>query len=326
MKKLSLLSLLIILVLSASQPAFAEEGVVPLEEVFIPSESFVFTGPCAELDQETPQSDACDAYMAANPVPEFIQPIEYDEARDGQAISRAIMLPDEPMPLPVAWMKRNWYFMDGPGILPAADDWGLDRLVERYNMFYIYNAIEADGAWWFLIGPGKWMKEDYLSVLQLPEVPRGVSGQWMTIDLQQQTLIVFKDERPVFATLVSTGYWLDTTEGLFQIYGRTLSMRMTGPPGANPPVYDFRTRWAMFFNVHQAVHSANFHNQFGLQRTHGCINMVPGDVEWLWHFFDQTSEAWDPSGGTSFRVDFPEKSPFVMVYQGPRYPSETQWG
>jgi hypothetical protein len=290
----------------------------------IPARPFTFTGACAELNAQVWRSDACDAEIAANPVPVFEQPIEYTPRRDGEAHSRAILFPDEPLQYPIAWMKRNWYYADGPNVLPTTQGEWNKRFVDRYNMFYIYQVVEVDGALWYLVDVGKWIKDEYLSVLHVPPPPEGVSGQWIIIDLAQQVLIAMEDERPVWATLVSTGYWLDTTAGLFQIYARTQSMQMKGPPGANPPKYNFRTNWVMFFDEHQAVHSANFHNWFGLKRSHGCVNMVPGDAEWLWTWAERNIDEWHPSR-TTFRVDFPEKAPHVLVYNSARLPETYDW-
>lgn len=284
-----------------------------------------FTGPCAVLTQANPRSDACDAEILANPMPDLERAVEYDEERDGEAHPRSIYLPQEPLPYPIAWQKRPWYYSDAPGIRPADDEWTSDRLIGKYAMYYIYNAVEAEDGMWYLIGPGQWMKDEYVSVLQIPERPEEVSGPWVALDLQNQTLVALVDDTPIYATLMSAGYWLDTLEGNFQVYARTRSMRMEGPPGANPPEYSFVTEWVMFFNEHEALHSADFHNYFGINRTHGCVNLAPGDAEWVWDFFSQTADEWHPSGSRSFFVDEPELAPWVVVYSSEAYPQLPSW-
>jgi hypothetical protein len=271
-------------------------------------------GPCSLLSQQVPRSPDCDEEVMRYPLLELERPVEYVEERDGEAVPRSIMIPEEELSYPIAWQKRAWYFSDAPGVRPADDDWTTARLIGKYTMFHIYAAVEVGGDYWYMIGMGQWMQDEYVSVLQIPERPEPVSGPWIALDLQQQTLVAFEDDRPVYATLISAGYWLDTVEGLFQVYGRTLSMEMKGPPGANPPEYQFNTRWAMFFNEHEAIHSADFHNYFGINRTHGCVNLAPGDAEWVWNFFEQNVEEWHPSQ-TTFRVDNPEAAPWVYVYQ-----------
>ncbi|MBZ0316945.1 MAG: L,D-transpeptidase [Anaerolineae bacterium] len=283
-------------------------------------------GACSKLTQETPRTSECDAEIEANPLPEMVHPVEYDEKRDGQGHPRSIMLPKEPLPFPIAWQKRPWYFSDAPGVLPADNDWTNARLIGHYAMYYAYAVVEADNALWYLIGPGQWMKDEFVSVLQIPERPEEVSGPWVAIDVTQQTLVAFVDDTPVYATLVSTGYWILTETGLFQVYARTLSTTMSGPPGANPPEYVLpATPWVQFFNHDEALHGAYYHNYFGMKRSHGCVNLSPGDAEWVWNFFEQTADEWHPSGSDTFFVDNPDKAPWVLVYESPDVPVSVTW-
>lgn len=292
-------------VLQPPAPSVAQDG--------IQMRGVELNGPCSRLSSEVPRTPDCDEVILRNPFVPLERAVEYDESRDGVAVPRSVYLPEDALPFPIAWQKRAWYFSDAPGVLPADDDWTNERLVGKYSMYYVYSAVQVGTDYWYLIGPGQWMKDEFVSVLQMPERPEDVSGPWVALDLQQQTLVAFMDETPVYTTLISAGYWLDTLEGLFQIYGRTLSMEMKGPPGANPPEYQFNTRWAMFFNEHEALHSADFHNYFGINRTHGCVNLAPGDAEWVWNFFDQSADEWHPSG-TTFFVDNPDAAPWVYVY------------
>lgn len=286
-------------------------------------------GACAALTLEEPYSEACDAEIAANPFPadEIETAIEYDEARDGKAHPRSIFLPEEPFDYPIAWQKRAWYFADGPGVLPAADDWTNARRIGKYTMYYIYKSLEVDGFVWHLIGPNQWMHEEYVSVLQIPEKPEEVETLWVAVDLTQQTLVAFDEENtPVFATLVSTGYWFPTPPGLFHVYARTLSTTLIGPPGADPPVYILpHTPWVLFYHEHRALHGAAFHNYLGIKRSHGSINLAPGDAEWVWNFFAQTEDEWDPEDGDPFFTDNLDAAPWVYVYNSPDIPELPEW-
>lgn len=285
-----------------------------------------FNGPCSLLTTENPRSAECDAEIAANPLPPLEPAVLYDEQRDKEAHPRSVYIPSDPLPYPIAWQKRPWYFSDAPGILPAADDWTNARLIGKYAMYYVYSQYQAaDRSIWYLIGSGRWMKDEFVSVFQIPEKPEEAVGPWAAIDLSQQTLVAFMDDKPVYATLISAGYWLATLEGQFQIYGRTFSMEMKGPPGADPPAYRFVTKWVQFFNEHEAIHSADFHNYFGINRTHGCVNLAPGDAEWMWNFFDQTADQWHPSGRSSFFVDYPELAPWIVVYNSSKTLTIPTW-
>ncbi len=74
-----------------------------------------------QLSADHPHSTACAAEIAANPLPDLVRPVTYDPARDGQAIPHAILIPDEPLPYPIAWQNQAWYFSDAPGVYPEND-------------------------------------------------------------------------------------------------------------------------------------------------------------------------------------------------------------
>jgi hypothetical protein len=276
-------------------------------------------GACAQLTAEHSRSAACDAEMSANPLPDLVRPVTYREDRDGLAIPRSFLFPAESLPYPVAWQHAAWYFSDAPGDY-AEDNYSDAHRIGRETMYYVYHSVMAGGEVWHLIGPGQWMRGVFVSVLQIPARPEGVAGQWVALDLYQGTLVAFEDDMPVFATLISAGYYLQTTQGLFRVYARTLAMQMQGPPGANPPLYSFPTNWVLFFNEHQGLHAMPFHNDFGTNRTHGCVNVPPGDEEWLWNFLDETADQWDPDGTNGFFVENPERAPWVYVYESAALP------
>jgi hypothetical protein len=279
---------------------------------------------CALLTADHPHSAACDAEIAANPLPTFERPVTYEAGRDGAANPRAILLPDHAPRYPVAWQRRAWYFSDAPGVYPE-NDYTDARRIPRETMFFVYHSVEARGEVWYLIGIGQWMRADFVSVLQIPARPAGVAGRWIALDLRQQTLVALNDDQPVFATLICSGYHLETTFGLFHIYARTAAMTMRGPPGANPPLYVFDTTWVMFFNGHQGLHAMPYHNDFGIKRTHGCVNVPPGDELWLWNWVNQTAADWDPNGTTDFFVDYPDRAPWVYVYESGAIPVWAGW-
>ncbi|MBN1565904.1 MAG: L,D-transpeptidase [Anaerolineae bacterium] len=284
-----------------------------------PAHVYAAGNACAELDADHPASAACNSEIAAHPLPKLAHPVAYVKDRDGKAIPRSILIPESGLAYPVGWQRRAWYYSAVPGDFSAENYTNAQR-IPRQTMFYIYHSVEVDGEVWHLIGPGQWMRDQFVSVLQIPARPAGVTGRWVALDLNQQTLLALEDDTPVFASLISSGYYLETTLGLFQIYGRTESMLMQGPPGANPPLYSFKTKWVMFFNGHQGMHAMPYHNDFGMKRSHGCVNVPPGDELWLWNWLAETEAEWDPGGATSFMVDYPDRAPWVYVYESPALP------
>src|SRR5687768_5067327 len=114
MKKLTLCAIILSLIMPGFLIVNAQEQ--PIMAVTLGH------GACAELTVENHRTEACDAEIAAYPLPELEIPVEYHEARDLEAHPRGVLLPEDATPFPVAWQKRAWYFSDAPGTYPAEDD------------------------------------------------------------------------------------------------------------------------------------------------------------------------------------------------------------
>jgi hypothetical protein len=181
-----------------------------------------------------------------------------------------------------------------------------------------YASVRVYNFEWLLIAKGRWIPAEYIAELRLPERPAEVKGRWITLDLSEQTLVASIDDEPIFATLISTGWtggYGITHEGLYRIYARTVSTVFKGPPWAAVPEYVFdNVPYAMFFNGNEALHGAYWHNYFGYQRSHGCVNIPVADAAWLWDWVSETEDEWGPDTG-AFHLAQPDKTPFVYIYK-----------
>lgn len=113
-----------------------------------------------------------------------------------------------------------------------------------------------------------------------PSIPPGAS--WVHIDLSEQTLTAYEGDRPVFATLISTGKTGIATEthvGLYQVEQKMIYSDMRGEPD-DPYVVD-RVPYVLYFNKDEAVHGAYWHDRFGHRASHGCVNLSLADSRWL---------------------------------------------
>lgn len=159
-------------------------------------------------------------------------------------------------------------------------------LTKRYDMVNIFaEAYDADGWRWYMIGPNQWLNQKFVSKVLPVERPEGVSGRWVAIDLYEQTLVAYEDDKPVFATLVSSGLdnW-DTNEGLFEIWARMPSDPMSGATGA-PDAYALqRVPWVMYFDDSISLHGTYWHDLFGYRRSHGCVNLSISDARYLFEW------------------------------------------
>src|SRR5690606_6035932 len=103
-----------------------------------------------------------------------------------------------------------------------------------YQRFNIYTEVVTDDGWtWYLVGPDQWVKQVYMAVIKPSERPEEITGRWVGIDLFEQTLIAYDGNRPLFATLISTGLpGTETNRGIFEVWARLQSDGMSGSTGA----------------------------------------------------------------------------------------------
>jgi lipoprotein-anchoring transpeptidase ErfK/SrfK len=111
--------------------------------------------------------------------------------------------------------------------------------------------------------------------------------KWLHIDLSEQTLIAYRNRKPVFATLVSTGVkGRDTPLGVYRINYKQLTTTMSGTD-EKVGWYDVaEVPWTMYYRSLYAIHGAYWHNNFGKKQSHGCTNLAPADARWLFYWSD----------------------------------------
>lgn len=141
---------------------------------------------------------------------------------------------------------------------------------------------------------GTVVRENALRVVTPLARPRGVGEdeRWVHVDLSDQTLVAYEGDRPVFATLVSSGReGFATPAGTFRIQSKHISTTMDDPEAGDEAYSIEDVPWTMYFEGSFALHAAFWHDQFGRVRSHGCVNLAPADARWL---FQWTSPALPP--------------------------------
>ena len=192
-----------------------------------------------------------------------------------------------------------------PRTAPGLDSPESGITLYRFDVLQIYDSRDASNLTWLLIGPDEWV--DSRAVRRVDphtDAPKGVTGnRWIEVNLQQQTVSVYQDNRLVFATMVSTGVeptW--TRPGLFQIYVKKPTETMSGATTADRSDYYYLedVPWTMYFDEARAFHGAYWHKRFGYQNSHGCVNMSVGDAHWLYNWANVGDQVYvyDPSGNT----------------------------
>lgn len=194
--------------------------------------------------------------------------------------------------IPEDWNVPFGFVLDTTGIWastePGGDPTAESGLIPlRYEVFPIY-AVEKDSDdWnWYMVGPNQWVKQIYMTIIKPIQPPAGVGdARWVSIDLYEQSLVAYEGNRPVYATLVSTGLpQYSTNEGLFEVWAALPSDPMSGSTGA-PNAYALqRVPWVQYFDGSISLHGTYWHDYFGYRRSRGCVNLTISDSRWVYEW------------------------------------------
>jgi hypothetical protein len=154
----------------------------------------------------------------------------------------------------------------------------------------------------YRIGAAEWIAAADARVFQpAPPPPLLLPGErWIDVDVDDQILVAYEGDLPVYATLVSSGGTTTPTEtGVYRVWLKESEADMKGLNGEDP--YSVATvPWTEFFSPEKglALHTAYWHDQFGTRRSHGCVNLAPRDARWLYFWSDpQVPPGWTMTAG-----------------------------
>ena len=186
------------------------------------------------------------------------------------------------LPYTVAWTLWHLRGSKTPGGPEAADN----PFLYRYTRVYIYATVEVNGYNWYQIGNNQWVHQFRVAKLLPINKPEVVdTHKWVSVDLYEQVAIAYEGDKPVFATLVSSGLadW-PTNEGAFHVYVRFKRTLMSGAYAQPDFYYLQEVPWTMYFDDQIALHGAYWHDGFGFRRSHGCVNLAVTDAHWLFNW------------------------------------------
>ncbi|MCB0064736.1 MAG: L,D-transpeptidase [Caldilineaceae bacterium] len=128
------------------------------------------------------------------------------------------------------------------------------------------------------------------SLDNLTEVAMPDEEKWIRVDLSEQIVVAYEEDRPIRAFVVSTGLpGTPTVTGQFRIRMKVEEQSMVGGEGSmyyNLP----GVKWVQYFYEDYGFHGTYWHSNFGQPMSHGCVNMTDADAKWL---FDWAGPTWD---------------------------------
>jgi len=205
------------------------------------------------------------------------------------------------LPIAFAWPRfgapQTWSTSNAAGV-------GQNRVISaRTPLALLETAVNKAGvATAYRIGPADWIAAPDVRVFQpVPPPPMLLPGErWIDVDVDDQILVAYEGDLPVYATLVTSGGQATPTEtGVYRMWLKESEADMKGLNGEDP--YSVATvPWTQFFSPEKglALHTAYWHDQFGTRRSHGCVNLAPRDARWLYFWSDpEVPPGWTMAAG-----------------------------
>lgn len=219
----------------------------------------------------------------------LINPGQYAIAEDIRLVTasdfRGVEIAVQPE-RPMGWIVQETRPSGEPAGEPNPD---FEKLV-RFSFFQVYDAVTGDDGWiWYEIGGGRWIRQTYVSLVDVDPLPDSVGENdfWVEVDLYEQTFAAYEGPRMVYAGLISSGLsrW-PTEEGIFQVWTRLTQTRMAGAEGKEDYYNIEDVPFTMYFDRRNeiALHGAYWHDRYGFKHSHGCVNMPVRDAEWIFHW------------------------------------------
>jgi lipoprotein-anchoring transpeptidase ErfK/SrfK len=160
--------------------------------------------------------------------------------------------------------------------------------------------LDSDGKPWYRIREDKWEFVYYVPATHLRMVPRSEltplspdvppDAKRLEVLTAEQALIAYEYDKPVFMSRVATGARFSdgihyTPPGRHMTFHKRPSRHMAaGNLAANG--YDLPgVPWVSYFTEEGvSMHGTYWHNDFGKERSHGCVNMTPQAAKWVYRW------------------------------------------
>jgi len=184
------------------------------------------------------------------------------------------------------------------------------KKIYRFYGGNVYHVVEAyqdeQGTGWYKIFdefPVQNPPYQWVLARDVRRIPRAemapihpfVGNKRIEVDLSTQTLTCYEGSEIAFTTLVASGLGgsLATPTGDMHVLLKQASRHMTNRPArpedpvpAPEDLFDLPgIPWNTFFDlIGTAIHGTYWHNDFGIPRSHGCLNVPCEAARWIYRW------------------------------------------
>lgn len=192
--------------------------------------------------------------------------------------------------LPLAWVlnPKAWKYKLDDGDTKAKRN----ENVPRFTIIGLTGkkVVIENRTYWETLD-GWWMKDVEGTVTRPGAAPTDLKPgeKWIDVNVTTQSLVAYEGDKPVYATIVSSGRHDDkdpskdhrTRLGSYTIREKHVAATMDDDSASDGPYSIQDVPWIMYFHGSIALHGAFWHSSFGHERSHGCVNLTPFDAKHL---------------------------------------------
>jgi len=150
---------------------------------------------------------------------------------------------------------------------------------------------------------GYWVRDKQGTVTITGARPSDVGAEerWVDVNITTKTLVLFVGDKPVYAALVSPGKRSRnkkkdhaTPTGAWRIREKHVAVTMDGDGASGDLPYSIEdVPYVAYFKGSYALHGAFWHQNFGREMSHGCVNLAPNDAKHVFNWVEpRTPRGW----------------------------------
>jgi len=204
---------------------------------------------------------------------------------------------------PTVWAKRGYR------LYYSSTHWITDTVVNRNekSIWYKIYDRQLQASFYVAAYEMRLVSPTELDILS-SDVPE--ENKYIYVDLKNQFVTAFEDEKPVLAVRCSTGdKGTETPAGEFRTFHKGPSIHMTNQGDGTANTYHLPgVPWVSFFTgTGVALHGTYWHNNYGRPSSRGCVNLTPDDAKFIYRWTkpivpSDTPYLYKPGDGTLVKV------------------------